>query len=80
MIPTYSLRVLGENPTEDEVKELEEELCSKDGLDNTEKIIESATLTSAYLVSIHAGWTLRCPNLPVQSAVSLEDLKIERRV
>ena len=80
MIPTYSLRVLGENPTEDEVKELEDELCSKDGLDNTEKIIESETLTSPYLVSIHAGWTLRCPNLPVQSAVSLEGLKIGRRV
>ena len=34
----YLHRALGENPTEDEVKELEEELCSKDGFDNTEYI------------------------------------------
>ena len=34
----YLRRALGENPTEDEVKELEEELCSKDGLDKTEYI------------------------------------------
>jgi len=36
------LRALGENPTEDEVKELEEELCSKDGVD-----IEMSKLTNA---------------------------------